>query len=386
MTSGSEAPQLSDHFLLGHAEAPEWERAAEQCLQQIGYVPPEASLGFLYTTDTHAGLLPYILDHFREETGIRDWVGTVGMGICASGREYHETAAMSVMIGSFPEDGYRVLPPLTDPTLPGLEALEPWLARSDVHLAVVHGDPRNAATPELIQALARRLPGGHLVGGLSSSRGDEPQIANAVVQGGLSGVVFDAGQVPVATGLTQGCTPIAGVHRITGCERNIISHIDGRPALDVFFEDIGEILARDLNRIAGYIFAGLPLAGSDTGDYLVRNLVGVDTGNRLLAIGDLVEVGQPIQFCRRDGRTAWEDLERMLTDLQARVGTRSIRGGLYFSCLGRGQNLFGDDSEELRFIRQQLGDFPLTGFFANGEISHDRLYGYTGVLTLFLGD
>jgi small ligand-binding sensory domain FIST len=24
------------------------------------------------------------------------------------------------------------------------------------------------------------------------------------------------------------------------------------------------------------------------------------------------------------------------------------------------------------------------GFFCNGEISHNRLYGYTGVLTLFL--
>ncbi len=386
MKPRSEAPQYADRFLLGHAEAPEWEKAAEQCLQQIGYVPPEASLGFLYTTDSHAGLLPRILDHFREETGIRDWVGTVGMGICASGREYHETGAMSVMIGSFPEDAYRVLPALTDPTLPGLAALEPWLARSTAHVAVVHGDPRNAATPEIVQALARRLPGGHLVGGLSASRDEAPQIANAVVQGGVSGVVFDAEQVRVATGLTQGCTPIAGTHRITGCERNIISHIDGRPALDVLFEDIGEILARDLNRIAGYIFAGLPLEGSDTADYLVRNLVGVDTDHRLLAIGDLVEPGQSIRFCRRDGRTAWEDLGRMLTELQARVGSRPIRGGLYFSCLGRGQNLFGDDSEELRFIRQQLGDFPLTGFFANGEISHDRLYGYTGVLTLFLGD
>ena len=36
-----------------------------------------------------------------------------------------------------------------------------------------------------------------------------------------------------------------------------------------------------------------------------------------------------------------------------------------------------------RLIRETLGDFPLIGFFANGEISRDRLYGHTGVLTLF---
>jgi small ligand-binding sensory domain FIST len=59
------------------------------------------------------------------------------------------------------------------------------------------------------------------------------------------------------------------------------------------------------------------------------------------------------------------------------------QGGLYFSCLGRGEHMFGRRSAELEIIRDRLGEFPLAGFFCNGEISHDRLYGYTGVLTLF---
>jgi small ligand-binding sensory domain FIST len=74
---------------------------------------------------------------------------------------------------------------------------------------------------------------------------------------------------------------------------------------------------------------------------------------------------------------------RMLSDLGKRAGGQ-IKAGLYYSCLGRGRNQFGDDSEELKMIRDLLGDFPLVGFFANGEISHNRLYGYTGVLTLFV--
>jgi small ligand-binding sensory domain FIST len=45
--------------------------------------------------------------------------------------------------------------------------------------------------------------------------------------------------------------------------------------------------------------------------------------------------------------------------------------------------MFGAPNRELGLIRDTLGDFPLVGFFANGEISHNRLYGYTGVLTLF---
>lgn len=375
-------PKPREHFLMGHAEAPEWEKAAESCLQQIGYIPPDANLGFLYVTDNFAGILKYILDHFREETGIQDWIGTVGMGICASGKEYYETSAMATMIGSFSADEFRVLPTLRDTHLNELLDIQTWLERGEAHFGIVHGDPRNGNTPDLIAHLAERLPGGYLVGGLTSSRNEELQIANGIVQGGLSGVVFSE-RVKVVTGLTQGCSPIAGQHVITECDRNIIARIDDRPALEVFYEDIGEILARDLNRTAGYIFAGLPLANSANGDYLVRNLIGVDTKNKLLAIGDLIEPGQALQFCRRDGRSAWEDLQRMLDDLKSRLDSPP-RGGVYYSCLGRGQNLFGADSEELRAIRNTLGDFPIVGFFANGEISNNRLYGYTGVLTLFL--
>ncbi len=87
-------------------------------------------------------------------------------------------------------------------------------------------------------------------------------------------------------------------------------------------------------------------------------------------------------FCRRDGNSAREDMQRMLADIHRRLGGEP-KGAVYYSCLGRGRYQFGDDSEELKFIRDELGDIPLVGFFANGEIFHNRLYGYTGVLTVF---
>jgi small ligand-binding sensory domain FIST len=208
------------------------------------------------------------------------------------------------------------------------------------------------------------------------------QIAGDICEHGLSGVLLSA-EIPVISGLTQGCTPLANKHTITRAEGNILAELDGRPALDVFREDIGEVLAKDLSGVAGYIFAGLPVAGSDTGDYLVRNLMGIDPDEKLLAIGDNLENDAPIIFCRRDHVSAREDMLRMLGDLGKR-SKGQIKGGLYYTCMGRGRHQFGKDSEELKMIRDQLGDFPLVGFFANGEISHNRLYGYTGVLTLFL--
>ena len=88
-------------------------------------------------------------------------------------------------------------------------------------------------------------------------------------------------------------------------------------------------------------------------------------------------------FCRRDGASAKDDMRRMLESINSGL-YRKPRGAVYYSCIGRGANLFGQDSEELAMIRDSLGDIPLVGFFCNGEISHNRVYAYTGVLTLFI--
>jgi len=373
----------SHAFLLGHAEAANWQDGVANCLNQLGDIPGAANFGFVYVTDSHADALQAILERLREATGVAHWTGTVGIGICATDREYHQVPAMAVMLGSFPEDSFQILS-FYGRAADHLPATwDPWLDRSPAHVAVVHGDPSNGMLPELLKQLYAELPGGYLVGGLTSSHGAHPQIADELQEGGLSGVVFNS-DVAVATGLSQGCSPIADRHTITDCDNNIINSIDQRPALDVFNEDIGEILARDLNRAAGYIFAGLPVEGSDTGDYLVRNLIGIDTVGSRIAIGDILHPGQKIQFCRRDGKTAWEDMQRMLNDLKTRLRGATPRGGLYYSCLGRGEALFGGESAEVKMITAELGDFPLVGFFANGEIFNQRLYGYTGVLTLFL--
>jgi len=90
-----------------------------------------------------------------------------------------------------------------------------------------------------------------------------------------------------------------------------------------------------------------------------------------------------VKSSRRTGSTALVDMERMLLELKKRCNS-PIKGGVYVSCLGRGREQFGDNSEEARFIHAVLVDFPLVGFFANGEIHKSALYGFAGVLTLFV--
>jgi small ligand-binding sensory domain FIST len=371
----------SNRFLSAHAAANRWQDAAEVCLATLGAIPADANVGFLYVTDTFARELPEIFTYLKERTAVSHWTGTVGTGICGNGREYHDEPAISLLIGSFPEDRFRILPPLTDKPDAFVRAERTWLARHDHHFGILHADPRAMQVPKLLGELGEALRGGFLVGGLTSSRTSYPQIADGMVEGALSGILFDA-DVPVATALTQSCAPFGDKHTITQCQRNIAIRLDDRPALDVFREEIGEVLARTLTRAAQTIGVALPVRGSDTGDYLVRNLMGVDENNNLLAIGEMLSTGQPLQFCRRDPASAEADLRRMLRELKARAP--QPKGGVFYSCVGRGPNLFGTDSGELRIIQEELGDLPLTGFYCNGEISHNRLYGYTGVLTLFL--
>lgn len=373
---------MSTPFRFAHSGLGQWMEAAEACLRGLQPIPPAASLGFVYVTDLYANRLPEIVDYLRVHSGVAHWVGSVGIGVCATAQEYLDESAMAVMLGEFPADSFRVFGNVTERDRLEAQAGGFAVGGAPAHYALVHGDARNAEVPGLIEALAARMQSGFVTGGITSSRFQSHQVADEVVHGGLSGVMFSA-EVAVMTRLTQGVTPIAAPHQVTASQENILMALDGRPALDVLNEDIGEILARDLSRAAGYIFAALTVPGSDTGDYLVRNLIGADTGERLVAISDVVPAQGQVVFCRRDAHAAHEDMLRMLHDVQ-RALTAPPRGAVYYSCLGRGAGLFGEDSVELKLIRDVLGEFPLVGFFANGEISHDRLYGYTGVLTLFL--
>ena len=284
---------------------------------------------------------------------------------------------------ALPGDSFRLLPTIERPGEPLPSDVVEWVARRNPTMGVVHGDPRNAYVPAIIDALGDDTDC-LLVGGLTASRGGFHQLAGQLTEGGLSGVLF-ADSVTVASGLTQGCSPIGELHEVTEARDNVLLKLDGRPALDVFKEDIGEVLARNLERVGGYIHAALPISGDDQGDYLVRNVMGIDPRERWLSIGERLREGDRLMFVRRNAPNAALDLNRMLEDVTGRAGERPAQAALYFSCVARGPNLFGKDSEEMKAVGDALGeDVPLVGFFANGEISNSRVYGYTGVLSLIL--
>lgn len=369
-------------FRLGHAADADWETLTDACLRQIGDVPSGTNLGFLYVTDMLDDDLPRIEERLRRATGVENWVGTIGLGVMVGGQEYFEKPAVVAMVGAMAEEAFRLMPSVMRPGDPLPDELMNWVGQENAAFGVVHADPRNPYVLDILNSITDDTDA-YLVGGLTSSRGRFSQISGGLAEGGVSGVLFSS-DVAVVTGLSQGCSPVGDVHTVTRAQGNVIAELDGRPAFEVFRGDIGEVLARNLDRIPLYIHAALPVAGDDGGDYMVRNVVGIDAANGLVAIGDRIASGDRVMFVRRDVPSASKDLDRMLADVTGRAASRP-RAALYFSCVARGPNLFGRNSEELSAVRDAIGaDVPVVGFFANGEISKNRLYGYTGVLTLLM--
>ena len=371
-------------FRSAHSDAEDWSGIAKNLADGLSGEDPggdEARLGFIYVTDAVADDFGSILTYLRQTTGVDEWVGSVGIGICASGTEYFDRPAAVAMVAELPKDSFWVFPAITESADEIRDAGGEWIDRVSPPFGILHADPNNSLTADLIEGLSLTAAG-FLVGGLSSSRGATHQVAGEITTGGISGVLF-APEIEVATGLSQGCVPVGKSHVVSDSLDNIIIGLDGEKALDVLKEDVGELLARDLGRAAGYIHAAFLVEGSDTGDYMVRNLIGIDPVRGWLAVGEDVQAGDRVMFVRRDPKSAEEDLVATIKNLKSRL-PGPPRGGVYFSCVARGPNMFGEEGREMSLIRDHLGDLPLVGFYGNGEISNNRLYGYTGVLALFL--
>jgi small ligand-binding sensory domain FIST len=362
-----------------HAAHADWKTATEQAArslrtqaQAIGLAP---TLGFVYFTDPFVTFASEILTWLKMHTGVTEWVGSVGVGVCATGVEFLDEPAIVLMAGDFVPGSFSVFSGKAPPPAGSKKAF----------FGIVHADPQTPDIDELIADMSGKVQSGYLCGGLSSSRSSTVQIANHVFSGGLSGVVFDQ-RVPIATRLTQGVAPAsARRYEVTRGEGNYVVELDDRPALDVMLEDFG-ITTEGLRKAARDLYVGLVVRGSEgalgAGDYLVRNLIGIDPHNKIIAISDHVETGQRLLFCRRNQQSARDDLVRMIYDLKDDL-SEPPKGALYHACVGRGPHMFGEQHAELKLLREHLGDIPLIGFFANGEIARDKLYGYTGVLTVF---
>ncbi len=324
-------------------------------------------------------------------------LGSSAAGVIGDGQEREEKPGLSVTAAILP--GVKIRPfSVQDDELPDLDdSPRAWEKLVGVRAAenpqfILLADPFSIRTENFLMGLDFAFPQSSKIGGLASGANQPGRNAlylNALCQRtGAVGVAM-TGDIVLETVVAQGCRPIGRPLRITDCKENILISVDGRPPVAFLQALFAELPDRDRQLMKQALFVGIAMTSAkehfEPGDFLIRNILGVDNEHGSLAVGAPLRAGQTIQFHVRDSKSSAEDL-RAVFERAGETKTQT-RGALLFSCVGRGRSLYGRPNHDTEFFAQNVGPVPLGGFFCNGEIGPvggtTYLHGYTSSFGLF---
>ncbi len=326
-------------------------------------------------------------------------IGCSAAGVIGSGREEEDQAALSITAGALPDVSLTTFH-IRAEDLPSPDAPpDAWSAligappEADPHFVVL-AEPFSMDGEALLAGLDYAYPRAVKIGGLAS--GGNQLAPHALFRNGEThreGAVGAAlsGNVVIDSVVAQGCRPIGSPMRVTGAEGNMLYTLDGESSLDRLRRVYDSLPPRDQELIRRNLFMGIamdPLAERvGGGEFLIRNVMGIDPRAGAVAVAASVREGQLVQFHVRDAETSADDLRGSLEGYATAAGERGAAGALLFSCTGRGRHLYGRPDHDTDLFRDALGSLPLGGFFCNGEIGPvagtTYLHGYTSSFALF---
>ncbi len=321
-------------------------------------------------------------------------LGTSCQSVVCDRREYEEEAGIAVWTARLP--AAEIIPMhLTFERSPDGGAIVGWPASVDGPWPVdcsllLLGEPFDFPVDGLLERFNEDRPGVRIIGGMASGAfapGEARIFWNDQVFESGAVVVRISGDVKIEPIVSQGCRPIGEPLVITASERNIIQTLGGQPALVQLKKLFDTLPVRDQQLVQNGLHLGRVISEYQDkfsyGDFLIRNVVGIDDEHGWIGIGDFMRPGQTVQFHIRDHESATAELDQMLHNRR----TAEPAGALLFSCNGRGQNMFPNPDHDARLISDRLHDIPLGGFFAAGEIGpvsgKNFLHGFTASVALF---
>lgn len=364
---------------------------AEDIRAQLSSAPVD--LACLFFSAHHAEQAGVLARTLTRILAPRLLIGCSGEGVIAGAEELETGTAITLWAGALPDVNLFPLRSSFSPTRDQFQ-LSGW-PKPEVEAAsfLLLADPFTAPVQDILGILEERYPNAKAVGGLAGGGQEAGMnrlvLNDQVLDGGLVGVRL-TGAVDIRPIISQGCRLIGDRFVVTKAEHNLIYELGGARALDRL-QGVFESLAEEERcRAHRALHLGIVIDEHrnrfDRGDFLIRNLLGADRTTGAVAIGDVVQEGQTVQFHLRDAESATEDLNSLLaTD---RAGHRHPPlGALLFSCCGRGRGLFGRPNHDATVTMERLGPIPIAGFFAQGEIgpigNRNFLHGYTASLALF---
>jgi small ligand-binding sensory domain FIST len=357
----------------------------------------KTDLALLFVHPQYVPRIEELLKGVRSAAGARHLTGCTGNGIIGTEQEVEHEPAVSLLVGQM--RGVEIAPfhvtqhDLEESTGPGFWHYQLEVEPAENANLILLADPFSVQAVQLVQALGEAYPGAPIVGGLASG-GQQPGenrlfLDDEVFDDGAIGVAL-TGKIVLRTIVSQGCKPIGQPLTVTRADKNIILELGGRPPLAVLQEMLPQLPQDEQQLARTALFLGRVIneykEEFGRGDFLIRNLVGHDPKSGALAVGDWMRTGQTVQFQVRDGQCADEDLRHLLAKEKQYCKQSQPAGALLFSCLGRGQGMYGEPSHDIRTLQHYVGPVATAGFFCNGEIGPigDRafVHGFTSVIGL----
>ncbi len=398
-------------FTCALGDAPNCATALAQITAQLhDALPSPIDLMVVFLSPHHRDQAQRVRDHLRAHHAPRALLGVTGEGVIGIAREIESDPGIVVLAACLPGVHFTPISLRAGEWAGALGSPEAWKARlidvpaqqqnddpstssADLKAVIMLADPFSTPMLKVLDVMDETFPGVPVVGGLASAvmqpNANRLLLDEQVHADGLVGVAIH-GPVQVDTIVSQGCRPIGKPWVITKAVRNIVMELGGKQALQVIHEVVTELSEADRKLVEanGLLVGRVINEYKDRfgrGDFLVRNILGVDREKGYLAVADpQVRIGQTIQFQLRDQQTAIDDFE-LLLEAQAIAG--DVQGALLFSCNGRGSKLFTTPNTDACLISKMLGAVPLAGFFAGGEFgpvgARNYVHGHTACLALF---
>jgi len=347
----------------------------------------------LFASGNHCEAIEAGLEAAVEVSGTDHVVGCSGMGVLSIEAEFEQrSAVVALALGGDSIEAVPFLVPAEDAALQLDTMLTPYA--SEVGLLCVFptisaGNPHEMIE-QLSQTLSFPIVGAAASGALASPGTTCQWLGTEHRTDGVSGVLL-RGEFETLTGVAQGCQPFGQAYTITKAEGNVVYELAFTPAVDALKEALDQLTPQQKENVGPTIFAGIAMDEYDSerqrGDFLIRNLIGMNPDDGSIAIGEEVRVGQTLQFNRRTADAAHIDLTQTTSALREKLGDRQAAFGLYFNCLGRGFGLYGRPDHDVTAIREEIGVLPLVGFFGNAEFApvggRNHVHSYTGGLVVF---
>jgi small ligand-binding sensory domain FIST len=410
-------------FAAALSEHPDTAQAVGEAVGQVAdalglrALGPEApgpdehpDLALLFVTPSHAERLEQAAEVVRATLSPGTLIGCAAESVVGTGREVEQGPALCLWAGQVGEVSPLSLEPNAFDPGPSERLAEGHPAQADgdpfeepaerpagwpdslafaPRAVLLLADPYSFPVDQMLRFLEETHPGVPVIGGMAQG-GPGPShtrllAGDTVRTDGAVGVLLGEG-VEVAPLVSQGCRPIGHPLVVTRAEGNVIYELAGRPALERLLElaNSGQLNEQELLVInRGGLHVGRVIDEHKEqfgqGDFLVRNLVGADREKGAIALSEVVEIGTTFQYHLRDAETADEELRNLLDG-------QSARAALLFTCNGRGTRMFGHPHHDASALAEALGEIPVAGFFAAGELGpiggRNFVHGFTASVAL----